>query len=127
MAFKLIMVYNPDTGAGILASDLVDIGYGFAMADEYTGAIICYDQALTLYAEETTKAYIHFRRAEAYENSGLELAALSDYEKSKDLNEKALDKIKSGREIIASPYSLENMISDIDQRIQRLKNSKIKA
>ena len=109
--------------APFLASDLVDIGYGIAMADEFTGALLCYDQALTLYSGETTRAYIHFRRAEANEGTGDTHEALLDYRESKRLHESALDKKRTGREIpVGLPYSLESIVADIAQRIQRLES-----
>jgi tetratricopeptide (TPR) repeat protein len=109
--------------APFLASDLVDIGYGIAMAEEFTEALLCYDQALALYSGETTRAYLHFRRAEAKERIGDTQDALSDYRESKELNETALEKQKTGRVIyVGLPYSLESMVADITQRIQRLES-----
>ncbi|MCX6880438.1 MAG: hypothetical protein NTW21_42530 [Verrucomicrobia bacterium] len=107
--------------APFLASDLVDIGYGIAMAEEFTEARLCYDQALALYSGETTRAYIHFRRAEAKEGTGDTQGALLDYKKSKSLHECALDKQRTGREMsLGLPSNLESMVADITQRIQRL-------
>ncbi len=107
--------------APFLAGDLVDIGYGIAMAEEFEQAISCYDQALSLYSGETTKAYTHFRRAEAREKADEAERALSDYEESKRLYEEALDRQRTGREIYGGlPYRLEDMVADITQRIQRL-------
>lgn len=107
--------------APFLASELVDIGYGIAIAEEFREAKVCYDQALALYSGETTRGYIHFRRAEANEKTGDARGALSDYRESKRLHESVLDKQKAGTDIsLGLPYSLESMVADIAVRIQRL-------
>lgn len=107
--------------APFLASELVDIGYGIAMAEDFREAKVCYDQALALYSGGRTRAYIRFRRAEANEEIGDTQGALSDYRESKSLYDIVLDKQNAGREIsVGLPYSVENMVADITQRIERL-------
>ncbi|MFH1316026.1 MAG: hypothetical protein ABII01_00750 [Candidatus Woesearchaeota archaeon] len=108
--------------APYLPGDLVDIGYGMAMADNHIKAEEAYQRALDLKPNIDQRAYILFRRAETFEATGKPEKALEDYSDSIRKFQLAITQREKGGMIKTTiPYAFEDMIKDINERVERLR------